>query len=119
MFSLPTRRKNRRKTGGKSPDSSTPKEGARRVFICATFGLFTDGLDLFDEYYEKGYFHKLITTNLVYRSPDLLKRPYYETANMYKYLASIIDCLNHDQPTDRVMSTTHKITRMLEKRQGD
>lgn len=95
------------------------ERGARRVFICATFGLFTDGLDLFDEYYEKGYFHKLITTNLVYRSPDLLKRPYYETANMYKYLASIIDCLNHDQPTDRVMSTTHKITRMLEKRQGD
>ena len=91
------------------------ERGAKRIFICTTFGLFTDGFEKFDEYYEKGYFTKLITTNLCYRSPELLKKPYYETANMYKYLASIINTLNHDQSAEKVRSTTHKITKMLEK----
>lgn len=91
------------------------ERGANRVFICTTFGLFTDGLDKFDEYYEKGWFTKLITTNLSYRPPELLKRPYYEPANMYKYLASIIDILNHDYSIEKVKHTTAKITKMLEK----
>ena len=58
---------------------------------------------------------KLITTNLSYRSPELLSRPYYETANMYNYMASIIDILNHDISTDKIKSTTHMITHMLKK----
>ena len=91
------------------------ERGAKRVFICTTFGLFTDGFAKFDEYYEKGYFTKLITTNLCYRPPELMKKPYYETANMYKYLASIINTLNHDETVDKVKSTTHKIQKMLEK----
>ena len=91
------------------------ERGAKRIFICTTFGLFTEGFAKFDEYYEAGYFTKLITTNLCYRSPELLKKPYYETANMYKYLASIINTLNHDQSADKVRSTTNKITKMLEK----
>ncbi len=57
---------------------------------------FTDGLKKFDEYYEKGYIHKVITTDLNYRTPELLERPYYEPAAMGKYLASIMDTLNHD-----------------------
>ena len=91
------------------------ERGANRVFVCTTFGLFTDGLSKFDEFYEKGYFTKIITTNLCYRPPELLKRPYYETANMYKYLASIINSLNHDVSLDNVKSTTSKITKVLEK----
>ena len=91
------------------------KRGANRVFICTTFGLFTDGFEKFDEYYEKGMFTKLITTNVCYRQPELLKKPYYETANMYKYLASIINTLNHDESIEKVKSTTKKITKMLGK----
>ncbi len=89
------------------------ERGANRIFICTTFGLFTDGFEKFDEYYEKGLFTKLITTNLHYRSQELLKKPYYETANMYKYLASIINTINHDDSVEKVKSTTHKITKML------
>ena len=90
------------------------EKGVNRVFICTTFGLFTDGMDLFDKYYEEGYFTKLITTNLTYRSPDVLKRPYYETANMYQYMANIIDTLNHNTSAERIRGTTHKISRILE-----
>jgi ribose-phosphate pyrophosphokinase len=87
--------------------------GARRVFICTTFGLFTDGFEKFDQYYEDGMFTKLITTNLCYRPAPLLTKPYYETANMYKYMASIINTLNHNESVEKVKSTTHKITKML------
>ena len=90
------------------------EKGVNRVFICTTFGLFTDGLDAFDRYYEQGYFTKLITTNLVYRTQELLKRPYYETANMYQYMANIIDTLNHNDTSDKVRGTTTKISRIIE-----
>ena len=89
--------------------------GANRVFICTTFGLFTEGFEGSDRAYQEGLFTKLITTNLCYRSPELLKKPYYETANMYKYLASIINTLNHDETVNNVKSTTHKISKMLER----
>lgn len=92
------------------------ERGARRVFICTTFGLFTEGFDKFDRYYEEGYFTKLITTNLCYRPPEITKKPYYETANMYKYLASIINTLNHDQSMDNVRSTTRKMQKMIDMR---
>ena len=88
---------------------------ANRVFVCTTFGLFTDGLKKFDEYYEKGYIHKVITTDLNYRTPELLERPYYEPAAMGKYLASIMDTLNHDVSVEKVRSTTSKITKLLAK----
>ena len=90
------------------------EKGCGRVFICCTFGLFTNGLKAFDEYYEKGLFDKLITTNLTYRPPELLEREYYETANMYQYMASIIDVLNRDVTTNSIRSTTKKITQMLD-----
>jgi len=89
--------------------------GAKRVLICTTFGLFTEGLEKFDEYYEKGYIHKVITTDLNYRVSELLSRPYYECARMGKYLASIIDILNHDVSVEKVRSTTHKINQLLQK----
>ena len=90
------------------------EKGVNRVFICTTFGLFTDGLELFDRYYEQGYFTKLITTNLVYRSPELLKREYYETANMYQYMANIIDTLNHNDTSEKIRGTSTRISRIVE-----
>ena len=87
--------------------------GARDVFVCTTFGLFTDGLSKFDEYYEKGYIARVITTDLSYRTPELLSRPWYEPAVMGKYLASIIDTLNHDVSVDKVRDTTYKLNKLL------
>lgn len=89
------------------------ERGAARVFVCTTFGLFTDGLDKFDEYYEKGFIEKIITTDLTYRTPELLSRPWYEPAQMGKYIASIIDILNHDVSVEKVRSTTEKINKLL------
>ena len=90
------------------------EKGVNRVFICTTFGLFTDGLEMFDRFYEQGYFTKLITTNLIYRSPELLKRPYYETANMYQYLANILDTVNHNDASDKIRGTTTRIAKVVE-----
>ena len=87
--------------------------GARRVFICTTFGLFTEGIKKFDEYYEQGMFTKLITTNLTYRPPELLRREYYIQADMFDYMARIIDTLNHDQSMVAIKNTTSKITNKL------
>ena len=88
---------------------------ARRVFICTTFGLFTDGMAAFDEAYEKGWFDKVITTNLTYQIPELLSRPYYIEADMSKFLASIIDFMNHDVSMSNVLTPTEKIRTILEK----
>ena len=86
----------------------------KRVFICTTFGLFTNGLEQFDRAYEKGYFDRLITTNLVYQSPELLARPYYMTADMNKFLASIIDFMNHNVSMNFVRTPTDKIRSLME-----
>lgn len=88
---------------------------AKRVFICTTFGLFTDGFDKFDEYYEKGYIHKVITTNLNYRDPVIYTKPYYVEADMTEFTASIIDYLNHDVSIERIITPTDKIQKMLKK----
>lgn len=86
---------------------------ANRVFICTTYGLFTDGLEKFDEYYEKGWLDKVITTNLNYRTPELLTKPYYIEANMSKYLASIMDIINHDVSVEKVRSSNEKIINLI------
>ncbi len=93
--------------------------GANRVFICTTFGLFTEGIKKFDEYYEQGLFTKLITTNLTYRPPELLRREYYVEADMFEYMARIIDTLNHDQSMAAVKNTTAKINSKLSEFQGN
>ena len=87
---------------------------ARKVFICTTFGLFTDGLEKFDEYYKNGYFDYVITTNLTYRNPELLKREYYLEADMSRFLAIIIDTLNHDSSTGAVLSPTERIKQLVD-----
>ena len=82
--------------------------------MCTTFGLFTDGLAKFDEYYEKGYITKVVTTNLNYRLPELLTKPYYQEADMTKFLASIIDSMNHNVSINHVLSPTEKIHKLLD-----
>ena len=84
---------------------------ARKVFICSTFGLFTNGLARFDEYYEKGFIDRILTTNLVYQTPDLLQRPYYINVDMSKYIALIIDNLNHDASLSELLTPTSRINR--------
>ena len=91
------------------------ERGAARVFVCTTFGLFTDGFDKFDDYYEKGYLDKIITTNLTYLPPVLYEKPYFIEADMSKYLALIIDSLNHDITISKVLTPTDKIHALLEK----
>ena len=88
---------------------------AKRVFICTTYGLFTEGLAKFDEYYEKGWIDRVITTNLNYRLPELLTKEYYIEANMSKYLASIIDIINHDVSVEKVRSSNEKIMNLMKK----
>ena len=92
------------------------ERNANRVFICTTFGLFTYGFESFDEYYEKGFIDLVITTNLNYRNPAIFEKPYYAEADMTKFLASIIDTLNHDISTSKVISPTEKIRELLAKR---
>lgn len=82
---------------------------AKRVFICTTFGLFTDGYAEFDKAYEKGYFDKVITTNLTYHDKTGNTKPYYIEASMSGFLASIIDFLNHDAPMSTVLTHTQLI----------
>ena len=88
---------------------------AKRVFICATFGLFTNGLSKFDIAYEDGLIAGVLTTNLIYQTPELLQRPYYINCDMSKYIAYIIDTLNHDasisdllNPSDRIQAAITK-----------
>ena len=91
------------------------ERGAKNVYICCTFGLFTDGLAMFDEYYEKGYITRVVTTNLNYRPAELLEKPYYLEADMTKFMATIIDTLNHDTPVGRINDPTKKIRKMIAK----
>ena len=85
------------------------KRKAGRIFICATFGLFTKGLERMDAFYKEGLFDKIVTTNLIYQSEELKRKPYYLSADMSRFLAMIIDSLNHDIGIGRVMSPTEKI----------
>ena len=87
---------------------------AKRVFICTTFGIFTNGLAAFDRAYEERVFDRVITTNLSYRPPELLTKPYYLEADMSKFLASIIDFLNHDLSIEQVTTPTEKIQNIIE-----
>ena len=86
---------------------------AKHVFICTTFGLFTNGFAAFDKAFAEGVFDKVITTNLCYRPPELLTKPYYLEADMSKFLASIIDFLNHDLSIEPVSTPTEKIRHII------
>ena len=86
---------------------------AARVVVCCTFGLFTSGLEKFDEFYAKGYLDYVITTNLNYRPKALLEREWYLEADMSTYLAAIINTLNHDRSLGAALSPTEKIQKLV------
>ena len=102
-------------SGGSMLDTSKQlkKMKAGRVFICCTFGLFTDGLAAFDAAYERGDFDKVVVTNLTYLPPEIYSRPYFVEADMSKFTASLIDFINHDASLSGVLSTTDKIHDVL------
>ena len=91
------------------------KRKAGRIFVCATFGLFTNGLSKFDEAFEKGLFDKILTTNLIYQTPELLEKPYYINCEMSKYIAYIIDTLNHDTSISDLLNPNERIQNLLAK----
>ncbi len=86
---------------------------ANRVLICSTFGLFTKSLDKFDKAYEEGVFDALVTTNLVYQPPELLSKSYYTGCDLSKYIALIIDTLNHDSSVSDLLTPTGRINKFL------
>ena len=88
---------------------------ARKVFIFATFGLFTNGLEGFDKFHEDGIIDRILTTNLVYQSSELLSRDYYTSVDMSKYIALIIDNLNHDASLSDLLNPTGRINRLLKR----
>lgn len=92
---------------------------AAKVVICCTFGLFTSGLGKFDEFYHKGYIDYVVTTNLNYRPQALLDREWYLEADMSKYIAAIVNSLNHDVPIGATLVPTEKIQKLVRRYQAD
>ena len=91
------------------------KRNAARIFICATFGVFSTGLDKFDEAYKEGVFHSILTTNLIYQRPELFERSYYHSCDISKFLALIIDTLNHDGSLSDLLDPVDRINTFLKK----
>lgn len=91
---------------------------AAKAIVCCTFGLFTNGLEKFDEFHNRGYLDYVITTDLNYRPKELLARDWYIEADMTKYMAAIINALNHDRSISASLSPTEKIQRLVKKHQS-
>ena len=91
------------------------EKGANRIFAFATFGLFTDGLDKFDKAFEDGIISRVFSTNLVYRRPELASREWFEEVNMCKYVAYIIDTLNHDETLSELLNPVKRIHTLMDK----
>ena len=88
---------------------------AKRIFAAATFGLFTNGLAKFDKAYEEGLIDGILTSNLIYQTPELLKRPYYINCDMSKYIALMIDTLNHDGSINSILNPSERIVDIVER----
>lgn len=89
------------------------ERGAGRIYICSTFGHFTDGLEKFDEAHKNGVFDKVLTTNLIYQTPELLQKDYYISCDMSKYIALIIDTLNHDLSVSHLLNPVDRIKKCV------
>lgn len=93
---------------------------ANRIYAAATFGLFTNGMEKFDKAYEEGIINGILTTNLIYQTPELLSRPYYINCDMSKYIALMIDTLNHDGSISSILNPSERIQHVVEKyRRGE
>ena len=95
------------------------KRNAGRIFVIATFGLFTNGLEKFDKAVEDGLIYKVVTTNLAYQTPELLSREYYISCDMSKYIAYIIDTLNHDASISDLLDPYQRIQTLVAKYKGE
>ncbi len=93
------------------------KRGAGRIIICATFGLFSNGLEGFDKAYHQGLFDYIYTTNLSYCPEELTDKPYYRNVDLSRYIALIIDTLNHDTSVNDILDATERIQELLKQRQ--
>lgn len=91
------------------------EKGAKHIYNFAAFGLFTDGLDKFDQAYKDGLFNKIFTTNLVYRPEELRTKEWYVEVNMCKYVSYIIDTLNHDETISNLLNPVNRIHNLLDK----
>ena len=91
------------------------KRNANRIFVVSTFGLFTNGFDSFDKAYEEGLIYRVVTTNLIYQSPELLSKEYYISCDMSKYIAYLIDTLNHDCSISDLLSPYDRIKKCVKK----
>lgn len=89
---------------------------AGRIFVCTTFGLFCNGLEVFDEAYKNGTFYRVFTTNGVYQTPELLSRDWYESVDLSKYTAYFLDTLNHDMSVSSLLDSSDKIEKILIKK---
>ena len=89
---------------------------AGRIFVCTTFGLFCNGLEVFDEAYKNGTFYRVFTTNGVYQTPELLSRDWYESVDLSKYTAYFLDTLNHDMSVSSLLDCSDKIDKILIKK---
>ena len=93
---------------------------ANRIYAAATFGLFTNGMEKFDKAYEEGIINGILTTNLIYQTPELLSRPYYINCDMSKYITLMIDTLNHDGSISSILNPSERIQHVVEKyRRGE
>ena len=91
------------------------RRNANRIFLATTFGLFTNGLEKFDKAFEDGLLYRVLTTNLVYQTPELLSRPWYINVDMSKYIAYLIDTLNHDASISDLLNPSARIQNILKK----
>ncbi|MBO4467962.1 MAG: ribose-phosphate pyrophosphokinase [Clostridia bacterium] len=91
------------------------EKGARRIFVFSTFGLFVEGLEKFDEYYNNGLIDKVFTTNLIYQTPELLSREWYVSVNMSKYIALLVETLNKDNSISSLLDPADRIKKIVAK----
>ena len=97
--------------------SKLKEKGAGRIFIFSTFGLFVEGLDKFDDFYKRGLIDKVFTTNLIYQTPELLSRDWYCSVNMSKYIALLVDTLNHNNSISSLLDPVDRIKKIVAKYQ--
>jgi ribose-phosphate pyrophosphokinase len=91
------------------------KRGAKRVFLFATFGLFTGGLEKFDKAYREGIIDKIFTTNLIYQPEELFEKPWHYSCDMSKFIAYIIDTLNHDSSISDLLIPSERIWKIVKR----
>ena len=95
--------------------SELKRRKARRIYAASTFGLFTNGMEKFDKAYEEGIISGILTTNLIYQPEELLSKPYYINCDMSKYIALLIDTLNHDGSVSTLLNPNERIQHVLQK----